>query len=100
MDTWKITSNPVKQTILTWAIVAAGLILAYGFRDFDSSGLSNSLAGFLLGVLLLIIGIPGLFMIGKQEITVDPKARRILIEDTSRFGKKSRAILFEEVDEG
>lgn len=99
MDTWKIESNPAKQTVLTWAIVAAGLILAYGFRDFDSSGFTNSLAGFLLGILLLLIGVPGIFMAGKETITVDPKARRILIDGTSRFGKKSRSISFSEIVE-
>jgi hypothetical protein len=99
LDKWQIESNPQKQRALTWAIVVVGLMLAFGFRDFDTSAFTNSLAGFLLGVLLLVIGIPGVFMIAKQEITVDPKARRILIEDTSRFRKKSRAISFHEIAE-
>jgi len=97
MDTWTIESNPAKQTVLTWAVVVVGLILVYGFRDFDSSGFTNSMAGFLLGVLLLVVGLPGIFMTGKQTITVDPQARRILIEDTSHFGKKTRSISFREI---
>lgn len=99
MDMWKIESNPVKQTMLAWATAVVGLMLAFGFRNFDSSGLTNSLAGFLLGILLLLVGIPGIFMVGKQSITVDPKACRIMIEDTSRFGKKSRIIPFNEIVE-
>jgi len=97
MDTWKIESNPGKQTLLTWAIVVVGLILVYGFRDFDGSGFTNSLAGFLLGILLLVIGVPGLFKVGKQSITVDPKACQIIVEDSSRFGAKKRIIPFSEI---
>jgi hypothetical protein len=97
MDAWTIESNPAKQTALAWAIVVVGLILAYGFREFDGSGFTNSLAGFLLGILLLIIGVPGIFMVGKQTITVDHEACRIMIEDTSRFGRKNRIIPFNEI---
>ena len=99
MEAWKIESNPLKQTVVNWAVIAAGVILVYGFRDFDSSGFTNSLAGFLLGVLLLIVGIPALIMIARQTITVDPVARQILIEDESRWGKKVRSIAFHEIAE-
>ena len=97
MDTWKIESNPAKQTVLTWSIVVVGLILIFGFRDFDGSGFTNSLAGFLLGILLLVIGVPGLFKVGKQSITVDPKACQIIVEDSSRFGAKKQIIPFSEI---
>ena len=99
MDTWKIESSPGKQVILGWIVLVVGLILAIGFRDFDSSGLTNSLAGFLLGLLLLLIGTGTLLMGGKRSIVVDPEARRILIEDASRFGRKKRSIAFDEVGE-
>jgi len=98
MEAWKIESNPGKQTALGWIIMVVGLILALGFRDFDSSGLTNSLAGFLLGLLLLLIGFAGLLMGGKRSVIVDPQARRILIEDVNRFGQKSRSISFDEID--
>jgi len=99
MDIWKIESNPVKQTILTWAIVIVGLILAYGFRNYDGSYLSNSLSGFLLGILLLLVGVPGVFMIVKQTITIDRNSRQIVIEDVSRFKQKNQIIYFDEIDE-
>ena len=99
MDTWKIESSPGKQVILGWIVLVVGLTLAIGFRDFDSSGLTNSLAGFLLGLLLLLIGTVTLFLGGKRIVCVDPEARRILIEDASRFGRKKRSIAFDEVGE-
>ncbi|MDD8017575.1 MAG: hypothetical protein PHP42_04320 [Bacteroidota bacterium] len=97
MDTWKVESNPAKQMIFTCGIVVVGLVLAYGFRHFDRSGFTNSLAGFLLGILLLVIGVPGLFMIRRESITVDSTTRRITIEKTNRFGKKDKIILFSEI---
>jgi hypothetical protein len=83
--------------VLSWAIIVVGLILMYGFRNFDGSGFTNSLAGFLLGVLLLVIGVPAILMVGKQTITVDPNARQITVEDNSRFGVKQKIIPFNEI---
>jgi hypothetical protein len=97
VEIWTIESSPRKQSALAWVIIVAGLVLAYGFRDFDSGGFTNSLAGFLLGVLLLAVGIPAAVMGGKQQISVDPGLRRILVEDTRRWGKKSRSIPFDEI---
>ncbi|MCK9410219.1 MAG: hypothetical protein WCX28_00710 [Bacteriovoracaceae bacterium] len=97
MDSWKIESNPRKQTVVTWGIIIAGIIFVYGFRNFDGSQLSNSLAGFLMGILLLIIGIPGAFFIGKQTITVDRASARIVIEDKSRIRKKKKIIPFNDI---
>ena len=98
MESWKIESSPGKQVALGWIILLVGLILAMGFRNFDSSGLTNSLAGFLLGLLLLLVGIAALIMGGRRTITVDPEARRISIDDVNRFGQKSRLIPFDEVE--
>ena len=97
MDIWTAESNPLKQLVLSWAIVVVGLILVYGFRNFDASGFTNSLAGFLLGVLLVVIGVPAVLMTGKQTTTVDPKNRQILIVDESRFGTKKKIIPFDEI---
>ena len=99
MDAWKIESSPGKQAVLGWIILAIGLILAIGFSNFDSSGMTNSLAGFLLGLLLMFIGIVALWMRGKRSIVVDPEARGIVIEDSGRLGHEKRSISFEEVGE-
>jgi hypothetical protein len=97
MEPWRTESSPAKQTRLTVIVLVIGLILMYGFRNFDDSGLTNSLAGFLLGVLLLLIAIPSLIFAGKQTITVDPKARCIFIQDVNRFRVKQRRILLSDV---
>jgi hypothetical protein len=96
MDLWQSQSNPGKQAILSVACAAAGLILVIGFRDFGGFG-TNTMAGFLLGLLLLLIGIPGFLLSGKQTIIVDPQTRRIIIEDSNRFQTKKRSIPFNDI---
>ena len=73
-----------------------GLVLVIGFRNFSVSG-TNAMAGFLLGVLLLLIGVAGFLVGGRQTVVVDPKARRITIEDSNRFRPKKRSIPFSDI---
>ena len=98
MDPLRFESNSGKQTVLSLACIAVGIVLVIGFRHFDGLGMTNTLAGFLLGVMLLIIGIYAFLVSGKQTIVIDPKARRIIIEDTNRFGVKKRLIPFGGID--
>jgi hypothetical protein len=96
MDVWTSQSNPGKQTMLSVVCAVVGLVLAIGFRNF--SGFSTNVqAGFFLGVLLLLIGVVGFLVSGKQTVVIDPKARRITIEESNRFGTKKRIILFSDV---
>lgn len=96
VDSWKTQSNPGNQTLLSVAGAVVGLVLVVGFRNFSGSG-TNAIAGFLLGLLLLLIGVIGFLVSGKQTVIVDPKARCITIEDSNRFGTKKRLIPFIEV---
>jgi hypothetical protein len=98
MEAWKSQSNPGKQTMLSIACAVVGLILMIGFRGFEGIG-SNAGAGFLLGLLLLFIGVHGFFLSGKQNILVDPRARQITVEDSNRFSKKKRSILFSDIED-
>ena len=96
MDLWISQSNPTRQTALSVACSMVGLVLVIGFRHF--SGLdSNAAAGFLMGVFLLILGVAGFLVSGKQTVVIDPKARSITVEDSNRFGTRRRTILFSEV---
>lgn len=96
MVVWKSSSNPEKQTALAVACSAIGALLAYGFRHFQGGG-SNALAGFGLGLLLLIIGLAGLAGGGRQTIVVDPRARRITVEDEGFFRRQMRTIPFGDI---
>jgi hypothetical protein len=97
MDSWKFESNSGKQTALSLVCVVIGLVLAFGFRNFSGAAMPNSLAGFLLGLLLLLIGISAFLANGKQTIVVDPKARHISIADTNHFRTKKRLIAFSDI---
>jgi hypothetical protein len=97
MDSWKFESDPGKQTALSLGCIAVGMILLIGFRHFDGSGMTNSLAGFLGGLLLLLIGVSAFLVSGKQTIVVDPQMRRIVVEDKNKFGIKRRLIRFSEI---
>jgi hypothetical protein len=97
MDVWKSESNPVKQTALSLGCLLIGLVLAFGFRNLSGPGLTNSMAGFLIGVLLLLIGIWAFLAEGQQTVVVDPGMRRITITDKNRFRTKTRTIPFRDI---
>jgi hypothetical protein len=96
MDVWTSQSNPGRQTLVSVVCAIVGVALLIGFRNFGSPN-SNAFAGFLLGVLLLIIGIPGLVVSGRQSVLVDPSTRTISIVDVNRFRTKKRVIPFSDV---
>ncbi len=87
-QTWTMQSRRGRQTALAVGSLAAGLVLMVGFRDYH--GDSNMLAGFLLGVLLLVIGAAGLVVGGTQTVVVDPILRRIVVEDKKTLGGATR----------
>jgi len=96
MDLWESQSNPGRQTILSVACGSVGLVLMIGFRNFESID-SNAGAGFLLGLFLLLIGVSGFLLSGKQTVLVDPETRRITVEDSNRFRTKKRSIPFSDI---
>jgi hypothetical protein len=97
MDVWTSESNPVKQTALSIGCFFIGLVMTIGFRNFSGPGLTNSLAGFLLGLFLLIMGIWSFLLSGKQTVVIDPDARRITIKDMHIFTTKTRIIPFRDI---
>lgn len=97
MALWKIESNPGKQLALNIAVCGVGVLLIVLCRHAIGHGFTNEMAGLLLGVLLLGLGVMSLVVSGKQTITVDPGLRRILIEDVNIFGIKSRELAFKEI---
>jgi hypothetical protein len=84
MEPWTSQSNPGKQIVLSVGCAVAGLALMATFRDFRGTG-TNAMAGFLLGLLLLLIGVGAFLVSGRQTVVIDPKARRITVEDSNRL---------------
>ena len=99
MDLLKFENNTGMQTALSLVCIVVGTILVMAFRQFNGPDTSNSLAGFMLGLLLLFIGICAFLMGGKQSIVVDSKSRRIVVEDMNRFRTKKRVIPFGDIVE-
>ena len=95
MQTWVSRSSYFKQGALAIGAVVAGLVIMIGFRHFQGDG--DLLAGFLLGVLLLVIGAAGLLVAGAQTVTVDPVLRRIVVDDRTLLGARTREISFSEI---
>ena len=91
-------SNPVLQEALAWFCVAVGGALIYAGRDYSGAAQSEVLAGLLLGVLSLIIGIAAFLTVAKQTIVIDPRTRCITVEDANSSGIKTRSIHFSEIE--
>ena len=99
MEIWKIESNPGKQMLLAVAIFFIGLLLIILCRDYGGPGMTNTLAGFLLGWLLFLVGAVNILLNGKQTIIIDPQKRCIAVLDANLFGNKARYIPFHEIVE-
>jgi hypothetical protein len=94
MNTWKIESNRNKQTAMMLGLTAVGLVLTIKLTV--GHGASET-AGFLLGLLMMVLGAVGLYMGTTRAVVVDPKSRLISIEDTNRIGQRKRSIPFKDV---
>lgn len=97
--TWKTESSVLRQTVAAVAMLALGLVLAFGFRDAAGPGLTNARAGFLLGVLLAAIGTGALLCGGRQVISVEPRLKRIVVRNESWLRGSTREIRFSEIAE-
>jgi hypothetical protein len=94
MSTWRVENNPGMQFALAFAMTLLGVLFVYLCRHYTGPGMTNSLAGYLSGWLLLLIGGLGILVGGKQTVTVEGTTRRIVIEDSNRFRTKQRVIPF------
>ena len=100
MESLKFESDAVGQSVSVYLSAMLGLALAYACRGFDRSGFSTTLAGFLLGLLFLGLGIAGVVTGAagaRRVIVVDPVQKNIRIQDSSRFGTKTRLVAFRQI---
>lgn len=96
MDVWTSKSSPAKQLTAAIGCFIVGLVFLFLTRNFTVEN-TNEFAAFLLGVLLFSIGGVGILIVGTQTVVVDPRTRRITVEDKNRFRAKRRVIPFTDV---
>lgn len=96
---WRTESSTANQTFAAVAMFLLGTTLAIGFRGFEGPGFTQSRAAFVLGALLLVVGI-GAFLFGsKQTIVVDTRSRRIIVENRSRLRQSEKEVPFKDISE-
>lgn len=95
---WTTESSPGKQLLMSIGVTLVGIVLMMGFHDFSGPNHENAFAGFMLGLLLLVIGASSLIFTGKESISVRPDKRQIDILSRSPFGKKHKTIAFSEIE--
>ena len=96
---WITESSPGQQLLLSVGGVVAGGLLAVGGWRLGGFSSTTTASAFLLGVIVLVIALACLVTGGRQRIIVDPAARRIVIEQTTRLGTRQRQIDFAEIAE-
>ncbi len=96
MDRWVSQSRPTTQYATSVGMLVVGGVLAFGFRGSLRSG-GDAVAGFWLGVLLVVIGAAALLAAGRQTVVVDPASRTITVADSSLLRSSERVIRFEEI---
>ncbi|MBA3014427.1 MAG: hypothetical protein KKD63_01525 [Proteobacteria bacterium] len=97
MNQWKSQSSPGKQVLLALLCLGVGLVLVVKFLDAPGQTVSNARAIMGLGALLLTIGVVGIATTGIETVIIDPKMRRITIDDVRLIGTKRRAISFSDI---
>lgn len=90
-------SGGSKQVGLGWLSLGVGFVLLVVLCSFDGSGMTNSLAGFLLGLFLFLLGLAALFAHTKQTIVFDRCKPQIVIEEMTRKGASKQIIPFQEI---
>ncbi len=98
MELWESSSDGRRQSALSLACLAIGLVLVLSLHDFGASGSSRQ-AGFLLGVVLTLIGGASLAVAGRQSVVIDPRKRVLTVHDRRLVGDRLRTIAFSEISQ-
>lgn len=93
---WVSRSRPGMQLALGIGMAIIGGVFVWLTRDFAATG-GNARAGFLLGILLLLVGVASVLVTGSQTVTIDPRKRLIEVSDARPIGKKLTTIAFQQV---
>lgn len=96
-DSWKTENSVPTQTTAGLLMVGVGLWLVYGFRHHGGPVMSDSFAGYLLGWMVLALGVTSLTWGGKVVVTVDGRRRCVVVEARNRFRTRRTTFLFKDV---
>lgn len=99
MEPWISESNRKSNVVMIVFALIAGLLLVINTWGVELGQSSNERSALMLGLLLIIIGVVGLFSGGKEIVTVDPNRGLIEIEKTNIFGKTKREIMFADIED-
>lgn len=81
----KLESKPAANMLLYVVISVVGFLLMYLARDFIHGG-TNVLCGFLLGCMLLGIGIMAMVVGESRTVELDERRKRIVLDVKRRVG--------------
>jgi len=97
---WRTELGRGRQGVAAAGMSAVGAVLCVLARPSTWSGVdaTNRQAGFALGVLLVVAGIAYVAYGGQQAVVVDPVAREVRVENTSRLRSSVRAFPFDEIE--
>ena len=70
-------SRGSKQVGLGGLSLGVGFVLPIAFCSLDGSGMTNSLAGFLLGLFLFLLGLAALFAHTKKPLFLTGASRKL-----------------------
>jgi hypothetical protein len=87
-----LQSKPGQTMLLSALCALIGLVLAIGFRKYTQMN-SNEFAGFMLGMLLLSLGVLGLLIRESRTIELDERRRRIMLDVRRSLGGSRRIVI-------
>jgi hypothetical protein len=96
MEPWRSESRPAKQSVLAIGCTVLGAVFVVGFRHMAGAN-TGVKAGFLLGLLLVGLGLVAFVMQGRQTVVVDPATRTITVQDKTFFGTRRRGIALDDI---
>ena len=83
----KFRSQPARNFALNLTVIAVGAVLIYLCRQHTDP---NAWSGFLLGWLLLLLGLAALLIHETREIELDTQRRQLVLNLRQRFGGNRR----------
>lgn len=86
----QLRSQPRRNVAMGGASVAVGALLVYLGRHHADT---NAWAGFLLGWLMLLLGLAGLLVHETRQIELDPRRRLLVLDVQRRLGGNRRVVI-------